>query len=268
MRVVVSSVEVADGGVGSAVGVILLLFASLDTVLLRLVPQAVAVSHTGLFGVVDDTARTDALGDAPITGSVGVTVLFSGVVALGFTFTLSSDEATVVFRTTLSRPVARRACVHTRFVLPLASRIAGADSVVGDVVALTEAELAGEIPLAFLALVSFPAGAVVDVGKPFAAEAALLGGVVPEALGGSSTVSHEGAARAVGAADVVVIPDAVNVSLALLLIPVAVLTVGDALAAFPIALSVLSTLGFFKRSVGDFATFLALLVDTVPETVG
>jgi hypothetical protein len=134
-------------------------------------------------------------------------------------------------------------------------------------VALAEAEFAGEIPLTFLAVIGFPAGAVVDVGEPFAAELALLGGVVPEASGGSSTVSHEGTARAVGAADIVVVPDAVDVGLALLLIPAAVLAVSDTFTTFPIALRVLGALVLFGRSVGDFAAFFALHVGSIPQAV-
>lgn len=266
-RLVVGSVDVANRGVGAAVSVILLLLAGLDTELLVSVPQAVAVSHTRLLSDVGDTARTVAGRDAPVAGSVGVTVFFSRVLTLGLAFTLSSEEAAVVFGTTLARPIASRASIHASFVFELTSRIASADGVVGDLVALTEAEFAGEIPLAFLTAIRFPAGAVVDVGEPLAAEAALLGGVVPEASGGSSTVGHESAARAVGAADIVVIPDAVDVGLALLLIPTAVLTVGDALATLPIALRVFGALVFFSRSVGNFATLFALHVGTVPQAV-
>lgn len=264
-RGVVGSVEVADGGVGSAVSVVLLLFTGLDAELFVGVPQAVAVSLAGVLGVVDDTARAIASGDAPVAGSVRVTVSFCGVLTLGFALTLGSEEAAVVFSALLSRPVTSRAGIHARFVFILASGIASADGVVGDAVALAEAELTGKIPLTLFAVVSFPAGAVVDVGEPFAAELAGLSGVVPEALGGAGAVSHHGTARAVGLAGVVVVPDAVDIGSALLLVPLTERTVGDALATFPIALRRFCALAFLRRSPSDLAAFIAALVGSVPH---
>lgn len=264
---VVGGVEVADGRVGGAVGVVGLLFARLDADLLVGVPQAVAVGLARVLVAVQCAAGSEALRATPVAGGVRVAIFFGGVVTLRFALAGGrTDVATPVGGTRLARPVARGAGVHAGFVFVLAGWVASADGVVADLRALAEAEFAGEIPLTFLALVGFPAGAVVDVGEPFAAKLAVGRGVVPEALGGLCAVGHEGAARAVGAANIVVIPDAVVVGLASLLIPIAVLAVGDALATFPVTLEAIGTLGFFTRSKGDFAAFFAALVGAVPET--
>lgn len=150
-----------------------------------------------------------------------------------------------------------------------AGRVAGANSVVANLRTLTEAHLTIRVPLAFGVVVGLDASAVVDVGEPFAAEFAVQCGVVPEALGGASAICHESTARAVGAADIVVIPDAVDISGALSLCPFTVLAVGDALATFPVALVAFGAEIFLGGigSEGDFATFFALLVGTVPETI-
>ena len=267
-RRVVGIIKITNSRIGSAVSVILLLFARLDTILLDLIPQTVTISHTRLFRVVHDTTRADAVRDTPVTSSIGVTFRFSRVITLGLTFTLSGHETTPIISTLLSRPITRRACIHTRLILPLTRRITRADGVVADFSTLTEAELTSTIPVAFLTVISFPTGTVVDVGEEFTAELTVLSSVIPEALGRLSTVSHESTARAVHAADIIVIPDTVNILVTLLFTPITVLTFSDTAAIFPITLSFFRALVLSVLVVSHFTARITFLVDSIPETQG
>lgn len=91
---VVGGVDVADGGIGSAVGVVLLLFAGLDAELLVGVPETVAIGLASCLGDVGRTTRRNTLRDAPVTSGVEVAVSFSGGCAVGLAVTSSSDVAT------------------------------------------------------------------------------------------------------------------------------------------------------------------------------